>query len=266
MSTFIYLRGCGKVSRMEKYTLITGASSGIGRAIAIACAKEGKNLILTADNNKSGLFETLSLVKHTYVENFGTGPARYMHCRTFICDVADTDMVDYLFEELEKENCRIEGLVNNAAVSHFELIQDMSMASWRRVMGINLDGAFYMCKKVIPQMLKEKKGAIVNISSYWGIAGSAMESAYCASKGGLNAFTLSLAKELKESNIRVNAIACEFVNTRMNDFLSEQEIADVLKQMPSGRIIEPCEIADLVTKLLAPDCAATGRIIGMEDL
>ena len=266
MSTFFYFAKCGKVTGMEKYTLITGASRGIGRAIALALAKEGRNLIIIADKDKPGLFETLTQVKHTYIENFGIGPAMYMRCRPFMCDVADEDMVEYLFEQLKKENCRVDALINNAGVSCFRLVQDMSPAAWRRVIGVNLDGAFFMSRMVLPSMIRSKEGAIINISSYWGSAGSAAESAYCASKGGLNAFTLSMAKELEPSNIRVNAIACEYINTEMNAAFSKEEAKEAASQMPSGRIIEPCEIADLVTKLLAPDCEITGRIIGMEDL
>lgn len=251
---------------MEKYSLITGASGGIGREIALAFAKEGRNLILIADKDKLGLFETLSLVKHIYIENFGAGPAAYMHCRTFMCDVADDDMVDGLFEQLDRENDGIELLVNNAGISHFDLVQDMTPAQWRRVMGVNLDGPFYMCRRVIPQMVHEKKGKIINISSYWGIAGSSMESAYCASKGGLNAFTLSLAKELEQSNIQVNAIACEFINTRMNAHLNKEETLNAAAAMPSGRVIEPEEIARMVLDLARDDNLTTGKILNMDSV
>ena len=250
---------------MEKYSLITGASRGIGRAVALALAGQGRNLILVADQDRLGLFHTLSLVRHTYIENFGMGPAMYMCCRTFLCDVSDADMVDNLFEKLEKDGCRVEILVNNAGVSHFDLVQDTSTASWRKVLGTNLDGPFYMCRKVVPGMVRDKAGSIINISSYWGIAGSAMESAYCASKGGLNSFTLSLAKELEPSGIRVNALACEFVNTEMNAFLNEEEVAGALELMPSKRVIEPEEIADMVLELIRPEDTRTAQIIAMKE-
>lgn len=249
---------------MENYSLITGASRGIGRAIALALAKEGRNLILTADKDRQGLSETLSLVKKTYRSDFGTVPASYMRCLTFLCDVSDSEMVDYLYEELSKEGCRVDALINNAGISCFELIQDMTDEEWHRVMGVNMDGAFYMCRRFVPDMIRAKKGSIINISSYWGMAGSSMESAYCASKGALNAFTLSLAKELKESHIRVNAIACEFINTQMNAFLSEEEAKEAAAQMPSGRIIEPSEIGEIAAELLKDDCSLTGKIINME--
>ena len=250
---------------MERYTLITGASGGIGRAIALALAKEGRNLILIADKDKEGLYETLALVKKTYKEELGPCLCPYLHCLTYICDVSDEDMVDYLFEQLKKQNLRVENLINNAGISHFDLVQDTDSAAWHRVLAVNLDGPFYMCKKVLPAMIHEKKGSIINISSYWGIEGSAMESAYCASKGGLNAFTLSLAKELKPSNIRVNAIACEFINTKMNAHLNKQEIEDALKSFPSGRVVEPEEVADMAAKLLAPESTVTGQILLMDD-
>ena len=251
---------------MEKYALITGASSGIGRAIALAFAKEGRKLILTADKNKDGLLQTKELAFKEYAKAFGDIPASYYECETFICDAADPEAIDSLFDELDKEGLRIECLVNNAGISCFELVQDMSTGTWQRIINTNLSSTFYMCRKAVPEMIRAKEGCIINISSYWGIAGSAAESAYCASKGGLNAFTLSLAKELKESNIRVNAIACEFVNTRMNAFLNTEEIGEVLKEMPSGRVIEPGEIADLAVRLARPQCTATGQILGMDKL
>lgn len=249
---------------MENYSLITGASRGIGRAIAVSLAKDGRNLILIADKDRTGLNETLALVKQTYLKNFGSGPASYMHCRTFLCDVSDSDMVDYLFEQLEKEKCHIDVLVNNAGISHFELIQDISDAAWHHVLSVNLDSVFYMSRQVIPAMIRANSGCIINISSHWGVCGSAMESAYCASKGAINAFTLSLAKELSPSGIRVNAIACEFVNTSMNKGFTEEEISDVLKVMPSGRITEPSEVGTLAAKIAAPECDINGEILYVE--
>lgn len=251
---------------MEKYTLITGASSGIGRSIALAFAKEGRKLVLTADKNKDGLLQTKELALKEYAKAFGDIPASYYECETFICDVADPKAADNLFDELDKKEFRIEALINNAGISCFELVQDMSVNTWQRVMNTNLSGAFYMCRKVIPEMIRVKKGCIINVSSYWGIAGSAMESAYSASKGGLNAFTLSLAKELKESNIRVNAIACEFVDTKMNSLFNNEEVEDILKEMPSGRVIDPEEIADMAARLIRPECTVTGQILGMDKL
>ena len=251
---------------MEKYTLITGASSGIGRAIALAFARQGKNLILIADKNKDGLFQTKELAFKEYEKAFGKIPASYYECRTYICDVADPAAASGLFDELGKEGCRIEVLINNAGISCFSLIQDMSAETWQRVINTNLNGAFYMCKGAIPDMIREKKGRIINISSYWGIAGSSMESAYSASKGGLNAFTLSLAKELKESGIYANAIACEFADTRMNSHLDEKEIKDALKGFPSGRVIRPEEIADMAVFLAGAECSVTGKILGMDAL
>lgn len=244
--------------------MITGASRGIGRAIALSLAKEGRNLILIADKDRTGLNETVALVKRTYLENFGSSPASYMHCRSFLCDVSDSDMVEYLFEQLEKEKCRIDVLVNNAGISHFQLVQDMRDSDWHHVLAVNLNSVFYMSRAVIPDMIRSGGGSIINISSFWGICGSSMESAYCASKGGVNAFTLSLAKELAPSNIRVNALACEFLNTSMNEGFTEEEISDILKVMPSHRIIEPEEIGRLVAELAAPESTLTGQILGMD--
>ena len=250
---------------MENYTLITGASRGIGKAIALRLAKEGRNLILTAYTDKDGLSETLSLVTNIYKENFGRAAA-YMHCRTFLSDVSDSSAVSRIYGRLEKDGCFIEALINNAGISCFELVQDMTDEQWHRVIGVNLDSVFYMSRGAVPNMIRKKKGSIINISSYWGTAGSAMESAYSAAKGGVNAFTLSLAKELAPSNIKVNAIICEFIDTEMNSFLKKEEIGEVLKEMPAHRIIPASEIADIVHSLLKEQNSVTGRLIEMRTL
>ena len=250
---------------MENYTLITGASRGIGRAAALRLAKDARNLILTADKDKEGLLKTQELVSNIYKEDFGPA-GRYMNCRTFICDVSDSTAVSRMYESLEKDGCFIEALINNAGISCFELIQDMTDEQWRRVIGVNLDGVFYMSRGAVLNMIRKKKGSIINISSYWGTAGSAAESAYSAAKGGVNAFTLSLAKELAPSNIKVNAIICEFIDTEMNSFLNEEEIRDALEEMPAHRIIPASEIADIVYSLLKEENSATGRLIEMRKL
>lgn len=250
---------------MENYTLITGASRGIGCAVALRLAKEARNLILTADKDEKGLLKTQEQVSRIYMENFGPA-GRYMNCKTIICDVSDSAAVRRMYDSLEKNGCFIEALINNAGISCFKLVQDMTDDDWNRVMGVNLDGIFYMCRGAVPNMIKKKKGFIINISSYWGVAGSATESAYCASKGGVNAFTLSLAKELAPSNIKVNAVICEFIDTKMNSFLNKEEINAALEEMPAHRIISASEIADIVFSLLNEENSVSGRLIEMKKL
>ena len=243
---------------MKAYALITGASRGIGKEIARELAREGYNLIITANKDSEGLAETALEIKA--LEN---AP----EVLTFLFNVKNPEEVRALKSELEARGIldAVEVLVNNAGISHFKLIQDETDEDWENVMGINAGGVFNMTRMAVPGMIRKKRGCIVNISSYWGIRGSAMESLYCASKGAVNAFTLSLADELKPSGIRVNALACEFIDTGMNDGFTEEEIFEVLKTMPSHRVITPGEVAKMVSKIVSEDCPLTGRIFGMDD-
>ena len=247
-----------------KYTLITGASRGIGRACALELAKAGHNLILVAKTDKAGLDETVRLIYENISNKNGYGnfdecsagkstkkpacPEISIGC--YLCDISNSKCVAELFEKLKKSAVKIDVLINNAGISHFGLFQYMTDEEWHNVIATNLDSVFYMSRAVIGDMLHEHSGHIVNISSYWGIVGSSIESAYSASKGGVNAFSLSLAKELELSGIKVDVLNCEFVDTDMNAqfTLEEKEAAAAL--MPSGRIIAPSEVAMQVAGLL----------------
>ncbi len=241
---------------MKKYAIITGASRGIGRAAAVRLAADGYNLVLTADKDMDGLKETAALLDS--------------NCTALLykCDVASSADVKKMFLDLAARHIpeQTELLVNNAGISHFDLVQDMTDDDWKRVMDVNIGGVFHMCREIVPYMVRAGRGNIINISSYWGIAGSSMESAYSASKGAVNAFTLSLAKELEPSSIRVNALCCEYINTGMNDGFTGEEINDVLEVMPSHRVIEPEEVADMISFIAGDKCTETGRLFGMDIL
>ncbi len=260
---------------MKEYALITGASRGIGKAIALKLAQCGYNLIITASKDALGLKETAAEAAKTGVS--------ILAC---FCDVSSSERVNVLADDLEeipaKENGKnqfygnsfgltetvydnISVIVNNAGIDSFELVQNITDVSWDKTIGTNLNGVFYTTRAFLSPMLSRHSGCILNISSYWGIHGSAMESAYCASKGGVNAFTLSLARELEPSGIRVNALACEYIDTDMNKGFSEEEIQDVLKTMPSHRVISPEEVAEMAAALINPDCSITGRILSMDE-
>ncbi|MCF0143472.1 MAG: SDR family oxidoreductase [Parasporobacterium sp.] len=253
---------------MKKYALITGASRGIGKAVACALARRGFSLILTASKDSTSLEETSSIVSQIYKDTFPGDSLSLYNVHTFLFDLGDSTAIDRFFEELDAAGIRenIDVLVNNAGIDLFELVQDTTMEQWRRIMSVNADSVFYMSKKVLPAMLHRHDGVIINISSYWGIAGAAMESAYCASKGAVNAFTLSLASELEPSGISVNALACEFIDTDMNSHLNKEEIEDALKLMPSGRVISPEEIGEACAALAAERRNVTGKILSMSDI
>lgn len=235
---------------MIKYALITGASRGIGRAIAEAFAKEGYHLYLTCFHS-AGMLQELA----------GSLEAAYgIRVRTFVGDMGDPDEIDRLFTEIS----RLDVLVNNAGISHIGLLSDMSPEQWRRLMATNLDAVFYTSRRAIPLMLREHAGRIINISSVWGNVGASMETAYSASKGAVNSFTRALAKELAPSNIQVNAISCGVIDTDMNRCFSEEELEALIAEIPADRLGRPEEAAALALQLTQSPSYLTGQIITLD--
>ena len=135
---------------------------------------------------------------------------------------------------------------------------------WHNVMSTNLDSVFYMSKFASEKMLKKHDGKIINISSVWGNVGASLESAYSASKGAVNAFTKALAKELAPSNISVNAIACGIIDTEMNSHLTEDELAEIINEIPADRLGTPKEIGAMVLSIISSPKYMTGQIITVD--
>jgi len=189
--------------------LITGASRGIGRAIAYAVAPHFDRIIITCKESHDKLLSLKQELESEYS----------IECMAYVGDMGDYVFVESIFDGLD----RIDAVVNNAGISYIGLLSDMTIKEWNLVMNTNLNSVFYTCKLAIPLMLSRKEGRIINISSIWGNAGASMEVAYSTSKGGINSFTKALAKELAPSNIQVNAIACGVIDTDMNRCFSEEE-------------------------------------------
>ncbi|MBQ9990376.1 MAG: SDR family oxidoreductase [Lachnospiraceae bacterium] len=230
--------------------LITGASRGIGRAIAHAFAKGGYELFLTCRTCFS-LLEGLKIeLERTY----------HIHCHIFQCDMGKADDVEGLFKIISPPDI----LVNNAGISYEGLLSEMSISDWDELMATNLNSVFYTCRQAIPHMVHRKKGRIINISSIWGNVGASMETAYSASKGGMNSLTRALARELAPSNIQVNAIACGMIDTQMNQGYSQEEIAAILEEIPMGRQGRPEEVAELALFLAHAPEYLTGQIITID--
>ena len=235
---------------MRKKALITGASRGIGEAIAKELARQGFDLTLTCLNSLDQLKELAGCLEKKYG----------VSCHIFQGDMGDPEAVDRLFDGLN----RLDVLINNAGISHIGLLSDMSVSQWRRVMSTNLDSCFYTCRRAIPLMVHAKQGRIINISSVWGQAGASMEAAYSASKGGVNSLTKALAKELAPSNIQVNAIACGVIDTDMNRCFSPEEMASLIEEIPADRIGRPEEVAALAGQLITAPAYMTGQIITID--
>lgn len=233
-----------------KWALITGASRGIGRATAKVFAKNGYHLVLTCQKST----ETLDSLALELADAYG------ILCRPFQADMGMEGDVDRLFSSLEN----LDVLVNNAGIAYLGLLTDMTAEEWHRIMAVNLDSCFYTCRAAIPLMLKKHRGKIINVSSVWGSQGASMEVAYSASKGGMNAFTKALAKELAPSNIQVNAIACGVIDTAMNTCLTREERDALRAEIPADRFGAPAEAADLILQIAQAPDYMTGQIITMD--
>lgn len=234
----------------KKNALITGASRGIGRATAECFAASGYDLILTCSNSIAALQETAAALQ----ERYG------IQCSAVKCDMGNENDVLRLFEALDT----LDVLVNNAGIAHIGLLTDMTADEWHRLLAVNLDSCFYTCRSAIPLMLKKHSGHIINVSSVWGTQGASMEVAYSASKGGMNAFTRALAKELAPSNIQVNAIACGVIDTAMNGCLTEDDIGSLTAEIPADRLGRPEEAASLILQTASAPAYMTGQIITID--
>ena len=233
--------------------LITGASRGIGRAIAARLSAAGYDLVITCRERED-------LLKQAADEFSSHG----IHCRTFIGDLGEQGTAARLFDEIGETGRTIDVLINNAGQSHIGLFQDTTWEEWQSILSSNLTSVYALCKEAIPGMLWNGHGKIINISSVWGVCGASCEVAYSATKGGINALTRALAKELAPSNIQVNAIACGAIDTEMNGFLSDEEHEMLLDEIPTGRMGKPEEVADLVMKLVEAPDYLTGQVIKMD--
>lgn len=237
----------------RKTVLITGSSRGIGKAIAVKYAKKGYNVVINCVQNK----ELLDKVKKE-IESY------QVSCLSFVGDVGDYDVCTAMFQEIKKTYGSLDILVNNAGISYIGLLTDMNIDDWNRIVQNNLTSVFNCCRLAVPDMVQKKKGKIVNISSVWGNVGASCEVAYSTTKGGMNAFTRALAKELAPSNIQVNAIACGAIDTEMNHFLADDELLELTEEIPAGRLGRAEEVADLVYSITHKNEYLTGQVITMD--
>lgn len=234
---------------MKRTVLVTGSSRGIGKAIALEFAKNGWNVVINARNEK------LLLEVKEEILSYG------VDCLCFALNIGDYTSVSEMFEQIKQKFGTINVLVNNAGISKIGLLQDMSPAEWNEIVQTNLTSVFNCCKLAIPLMLTVGQGKIINISSVWGVAGASCEVAYSATKGGINAFTKALGKELAPSNIQVNAVACGCIDTEMNQFLDEEERNCLIDEIPANRMGQPEEVARFVYSLSTEHSYLTSQVI-----
>lgn len=238
----------------RKTALITGASRGIGRAAAFAFAKEGYDLVLNCAHSIPELEDISQELKDAF------------QIQTLCCcgDIGNYTFVCAMFEQISNFCSGIDVLINNAGVSHIGLLSDMSYEDWERLLHTNLTSVFACCKCAIPYMVSQKSGKIINISSDWGIYGASCEAAYSATKGGINAFTKALAKELAPSNIQVNAVACGVIDTDMNACFDKEERSQLEEEIPAGCFGTPEDVAEFLLQLASAPAYLTGQVISFD--
>lgn len=231
--------------------LITGGSGGIGGAIAERFASARMKVVIHYMNSHESANEVARRCM-----NLGS------QVMTVAADLRDRSQLQRMAERLAASGMQPDILVNNAGKSHYGMLADLTEEDWDDVMDINLKGTFLCSQIFMPYMVSQRFGRIINVSSVWGVSGASCEVAYSASKGGVNAFTKALAKELAPSGVTVNAVAPGAVRTAMLDNLAEDEIRMLEDEIPAGRLAAPEEIASLVYFLALPESGyINGQII-----
>ncbi|MBQ8381260.1 MAG: 3-oxoacyl-ACP reductase FabG [Clostridia bacterium] len=231
-----------------KTVLITGGSRGIGRAAVKLFSKNGYRVAFTY---KSSEEEAKAL-------------ARECGALAIKADSESESDIISAVSLVESELGGIDILINNAAVSSFSLLTDISLAEWRRVVDTSLTGAFLYSREALRSMIRKKWGRIVNVSSMWGLVGSSCEVHYSAAKAGLIGFTKALAKEVGPSGITVNAVAPGVIDTDMNSSLSDEELSALCDETPVSRIGSPEEVAKAIYFLAGDDSSfVTGEILNI---
>lgn len=237
-----------------KTAIVTGASRGIGRAIALSLAEAGAKLVINYSSN-----ETAAELVKSEIESIG---GSVVICRA---DVSDFNKAEMLINTTLEHFGRIDILVNNAGIARDSLLARMKPEEWQAVIDINLTGTYNCCRAVLKPLLKQKSGGrIINIASIAGIFGNSGQANYAASKGGVIAFTRSLAKELGSRNITVNAVAPGFIETEMTKVLSEQLKEQALSRISLGRFGRPEEVAEVVLFLAGAAGYVTGQVIAVD--
>lgn len=242
------------MSATNKVALVTGASSGIGQAIAYGLAKAGNGIAVNYNTNAGGARETADKI------NSAGGKAI-----TIQADVGDIAAVEKMFEKVNNELGAVDILVNNAGIVRDNLLLRMSYEEFDAVINTNLKGTFYCCKMAIRSMVKKRWGRIINISSIVGMLGNPGQSNYAASKGAINAFTKSLARELGSRNITVNAIAPGYVETKTSSVSTEATLNTVFALSAIKRFGQPKEVAPVAVMLASEEASfITGAIIRVD--
>lgn len=231
----------------EQVALVTGASRGIGRAVAQALAEQGAFVIGTATSEKGA--QAIS----DYLGEQGNG---------MVLDVTNAQSVEQVVKEIQQVHGGLDILVNNAGITKDNLLMRMKEDDWNQVMDTNLTSVFRTSKAVMRGMMKKRAGRIINIGSVVGTTGNPGQANYCAAKAGLVGFTKSLAKEIANRGVTVNAVAPGFIDTDMTQALTDEQKESIFSSIPAARLGKPEEIAAAIVFLASPGAAyITGETI-----
>jgi len=242
------------MSLQGKIALVTGASRGIGRAIAIGLAEAGADVAINYAGNEQAALETAEAVR-----------AQGRQAITIKADVGDAEQVESMVKQVLEHFGRLDILVNNAGITRDNLLMRMKEEEFDQVINTNLKGVFNCMKAVTRPMMKQRSGRIINISSVVGAVGNPGQTNYVAAKAGVIGMTKSAAKELASRGITVNCVAPGFITTEMTDVLSEETKEQLLKSIPLGRLGQPEDIARIVRVLASDDAAyMTGQTLHVD--
>ena len=236
---------------MERIAIVTGASRGIGREIAKSLAKQGIKVIANYNNSKNNAIELKNELQKDGID-----------IDIVKANVSKREEVKELIQYTLNKYGKIDILINNAGISEYKLFTDETDEDWNKIINNNLYSTFVTTQEVIPNMIKNQKGCIINISSVWGMVGASMEVLYSVSKAGIDGLTKALAKELGPSNIRVNSIAPGIINTDMCKSFSKEEIEQIKEEIPLERIGKVEDISRCVNWLINEEYT-TGQIISI---
>lgn len=232
---------------VNKVVVVTGGARGIGAEIVKFLAKLGYKVVLNYNKSESYAQDVKKELNNVEI---------------FKADVSKKEEANALIDFAIKKYGKIDVLINNAGIAQTNLFTEITDEDWNNIINTNLNSAFYCSREAVKNMIHNKSGLIINISSIWGITGASCEVAYSTSKAAINGFTKALAKELGPSNIRVNAIAPGIINTEMNSYLSKDELKNIKEEIPLEKIGDPVDIAKCV-KWLIEDNYTTGQIISI---
>lgn len=239
---------------MNKVAFITGGTRGIGRQIALTLSENNFDIVVNYRTEN----ETLKTLKEEIENN-------NVNFYAVQGDVSNFNDTEKMVKEIIEKYSKIDVLINNAGITKDNLIARMKKEDFEDVINVNLIGTFNVTKNVVPYMMKQRNGSIINISSVVGINGNAGQSNYSASKAGIIGFTKSLAKELGSRNILVNAIAPGFIETQMTDVLKDEVKEEIVKNIPLRRTGKPQDVANVVKFLTSDDSSyITGQVIQVD--